>query len=374
MSAKILFFPVGNGDMTLIELETGQQILMDMRIRAAAEDASDSTPDVTAELRKRLRTDGLGRAFVDVLILTHLHEDHCLGLQRHFHLGPPSDYQASDNKILIQEIWCGAAAFMEWDGLVDDAKAAVQEVQRRAQRTGGDWDRLRILGDGEVPDGVAHLAVPAGSKITSVGDNVAAMEVLVLGPLPPAEDESDEDLISMHRWSLVLRFELEVDGHLGAGLLLSGGDAEVAVWERLWEAYEPESFKYHLLQAPHHCSWRSMSYDSWSDMGEAARVCKDALSALSQGLKGAHIIASSKPIADADSDPPSTRAKREYLAVTQSTGGRFLCVMEEPSERWPDVMEFTVEWSGPRYTSGRRARTSGSMAGGLIGSEPLSHG
>ena len=35
MTATITFFPVDNGDMTLIELESGRKILMDVNIRVA---------------------------------------------------------------------------------------------------------------------------------------------------------------------------------------------------------------------------------------------------------------------------------------------------------------------------------------------------
>src|SRR5207247_2615920 len=51
MASKIAFFPVGNGDMTLIQLESGRTILIDVNIRAAADDPEDSTPDVAKMLR-----------------------------------------------------------------------------------------------------------------------------------------------------------------------------------------------------------------------------------------------------------------------------------------------------------------------------------
>lgn len=40
MTDRILFFPVGNGDMTLIELESGRTILIDVNIQARADDAA----------------------------------------------------------------------------------------------------------------------------------------------------------------------------------------------------------------------------------------------------------------------------------------------------------------------------------------------
>lgn len=39
--------------MTQIELERGRKILVDINVRAAAEDPDDDTPDVIAMLRKR---------------------------------------------------------------------------------------------------------------------------------------------------------------------------------------------------------------------------------------------------------------------------------------------------------------------------------
>ncbi len=49
MSAKITFFPVGNGDMTLLETESGKKILIDCRIRKG-----DEYPDVSRMLRDTL--------------------------------------------------------------------------------------------------------------------------------------------------------------------------------------------------------------------------------------------------------------------------------------------------------------------------------
>src|SRR3984957_11314069 len=99
MATKVTFFPVGNGDMTLIVLgdQAGTTILIDCNIRAAADDPEDDTRDVGKDLRDRLRRDSNGRPYVDVLLLTHPDEDHCLGLEKHFHLGPAKDY-ADDKK------------------------------------------------------------------------------------------------------------------------------------------------------------------------------------------------------------------------------------------------------------------------------------
>ncbi len=79
-------FRVGNGDMTLIETDSGRFILIDINIRAAADDPDDDTPDVGRQLKDRLPRDNQGRPYVDAFLLTHPDKDHCTGLQAHFHL------------------------------------------------------------------------------------------------------------------------------------------------------------------------------------------------------------------------------------------------------------------------------------------------
>ena len=92
MVAKIEFFPVDNGDMTLITLESGKRILIDVNIRKDADDEdNEDVPDVAEMLHKRLPRDTKQRQFVDVFLLSHPDADHCRGLEQHFHLGKPDD-------------------------------------------------------------------------------------------------------------------------------------------------------------------------------------------------------------------------------------------------------------------------------------------
>lgn len=51
---------------------------------------------------------------------------------------------------------------------------------------------------------------------------------------------------------------------------LVGGDAEVLVWEKIWGRNKDNSevLQYDLLLTPHHCSWHTLSDDSWSENGE----------------------------------------------------------------------------------------------------------
>ena len=70
MSTTTTYFPVGNGDMTLICLgdKAGTTILIDCNIRAAADDPDDDTRDVAQDLRDRIKRDSKGRPFVDAFL------------------------------------------------------------------------------------------------------------------------------------------------------------------------------------------------------------------------------------------------------------------------------------------------------------------
>jgi hypothetical protein len=384
MTALITFFPVGNGDMTLIELESGRTTLIDVNIRAAADNPDDPTPDVAAKLRHKLKRDAQGRLYVDVFVLSHPDKDHCTGLSKHFHLGPPDAH--AGEKILIRELWSSPMLFRRASStltLCDDAKAFNTEARRRVQRfrdvgfAVGDGDRIQILGKDEngKTDDLTAILVEVHGLVTKVnGMHDGTMEARLLGPPPQSDDEDDEEALSKNRASVILRFSLTGGGVPDVCRFLTGGDAEVAVWERLWEEHSQKDWlEYDILQTPHHCSWHSLSYESWSELGEDAQVSQDARSALSQARRGAVIVASSKPIKEDDADPPCIRAKREYARIAQEVSGAFKCTGEYPSEEDPDLMEFEIGGNGPRLKS-KLVGAPAVLGRGAVGAQPLSHG
>lgn len=387
MAAKVLFFPVGNGDMTLVELESGRKVLIDMNIRAAADDPEDDTPDVAEDLRDRLTRDTEGRLYVDALLISHPDQDHCTGLRGHFHLGPPGEWSKSADKIFIRELWSSPMVFRRASSqhkLCDDAKAFNTEARRRvalfraAYGMVSDGDRILILGEDEngKTDDLGAILIKAGQTFSRInGHYDFSMTTRLLAPQPHSDDQDEEEVRSKNHSSTILNFSLTGDGVVDAGRFLTGGDAEVAIWERLWQRYStnPSWFLYDILQAPHHCSWHSLSYDSWSEFGEDAAVCEDARSALSQTRRGAVIVASSKPVIDDANDPPCIRAKREYQAIAKAAGGSFKCVGEHPTEKNPEVMEFEIGENGPRLRS-KPMKAAAIVGAGSVGSQPLAHG
>jgi hypothetical protein len=368
--------------MTLLELESGRKILIDVNICGGADDPDDETPDVAQMLRDRLVPDTEGRLYVDAFLLSHPDQDHCRGLKKHFHLGPPADWSKSADKIFIRELWSSPMVFRRASSehvLCDDAAAFNCEARRRVKRfrdNGGlvsDGDRILILGedeDGKTDDLEAILVGVEGEFSRVNGQYDSSMSARLLAPQPKSDDEDEEIARSKNHSSTIVNFSLKGEGVSGVCRFLTGGDAEVAIWERLWERYSevPDWLTYDILQAPHHCSWHSLSYDSWSDKGEDAEVCAAARNALSQTRKGAVIVASSKAIEDDDNDPPCIRAEREYKEIAKAAGGSFECVGEKS-----ELLEFEVGAFGPR----RKTRTMAPaiiVSSGTVGRHPLPHG
>ena len=343
MAASITFFPVDNGDMTLLKFDNDQTMLIDMHVREAADDENDDTPDVIADLRGRLKRDEKGRLYVDGFLLTHPDQDHIAGLQTHFHLGPAGDWNKDDDKILIREMWSSPIVFRrasKTHTLCNDAKAWAKEARRRVAlyrekgSSTAEGDRIQIMGedDNGKTDDILAIVVKVDDEVTQLNRVASgAFEARLFAPLPQGDDEELDELLAKNRSSVILRFSVRGGGTLDKCRVLMGGDAEVAIWERLWEKHSADHadwLSYDILLAPHHCSWHSLSYDSYSDLGEDADVCAYARSALAQTRKGAVVIASSKTIDPEEADPPSDRAKREYISIVDGTSKRFICVAD----------------------------------------------
>ena len=348
--------------MTLIRFESGKTLLIDCNIRQAADSDSEDAPDVANFLRDRLDTDFDGNFFVDAFVLSHPDQDHCGGLQKHFHLGSTAS-GVDQEKIIIREMWSSPIVFRRSDrcgALCDAAKAWADEARRRVKAYRyGHKDRygngIRILGediDGKT-DGLEEIQVRVGESFSEINGFIdPTFSATLLGPKGPSDDDETEDSLAKNRSSVILRFTIAANNVAEACHFLTGGDAEVRVWERLWDRFKdkPEALEYDVLQAPHHCSWHTLSHDSWSKDGDSAAASDEARSALAQCKPGAFIISSSNPISDDDTDPPCVRAKQEYEQVLSSVEGSFTCVCEYTEENNADVLRLAIDADGPSFS------------------------
>lgn len=372
LSAVITFFPVGNGDMALIQLESGRTILVDINIRQP----DDEIRDVAADLRERLARNDEGRPYVDAMLLTHPDQDHCRGLVEHFHLGPTAEYEEPEEdeagKIIIREMWSSPMVFRRSkrkeeknkSDLCEDAKAWAKEARRRVKlvkdgKTADSGDRIQVLGEDEdgKTDNLEDVLIKAGETIVMVdGAKDGTFEAYLIAPAAKGSDEEEEER-SKNDSSVILRFSIVCDDEPSACKLLLGGDAGVAIWEKVWKEYKrtPGLLAYDLMVAPHHCSWRSLSHESWSDTKGKAKPAQDALDALGQARDGARIVSSSKEISSEDADPPCDGAKREYEKILDNAEGKFLNTATHKDDGDVVPMVFEVQEDGPVL---RKAGTS----------------
>lgn len=395
MAASSVHFKVSNGDMTLLQTGDGHYIVVDINIRAAADDPDDGASDVAKQLKERLSRDDEGRLYVDAFLLTHPDADHCRGLEKHFHLGPLDQWKKADDKIVIREMWSSPIIFRRASrnhSLCADAKAWATEARRRVRefRANGyayDGNRIKILGEdinGKTDD-LTEILVVGGDvfqTIRGVTDNTFSAHLLA--PLL-ADDDEEAEFLSKNNSSVVINISLGKTDLQNPSFYLLGGDAEVGIWEKLWGKYgdDPTQFQYDVLIAPHHCSWHSLSWDSWSDFGEDAEVSEDARSALGRPMPGALIIASSKEIKDDDSDPPCIRAEREYRSILKPVNGKFTCLGELVGDA---PLEFEITSSGGPKQKDRKVTSNltapailglaGAAAGSssALGAQPFKHG
>jgi hypothetical protein len=350
MVARITFFPVGNGDMTLIETESNKKILIDCRIRKGAD-----FPDVLNMLRDKLSRDTTERLYIDVFIWSHPDEDHCHGIQDYFHLGAPEDWKSDTDLIFINEIWSSPLVYRRANNsdhkLCEDAKALNTEVKRRVNkykkdRIMSEGNYVFILGEdeGEKTINIPEIVLQLDESINKInGKRVEDFSALLLAPTPKSELAEYEEKLGKNHSSVIFNYKIKGEDKIAH--FLSGGDAEVVCWEalldRLEENRKKSDLEYDVLQTPHHCSWHSLSKDSLSDMGDDAKVSDKAIEALGKAKYKAFIISSSHEIRDDGNDPPAYKAKLEYEKILNPASGSFKCVDDhkKAGENVPLVIE-----------------------------------
>lgn len=348
---SIEFFPVANGDMTLITTKNNKKILIDCNYR----EPKDDVVDVKEMVRSRLERNENNQLYVDVFVVTHPDQDHTRGFKELFHTGDPSSWSEKTDKIIINEIWSSPRVFRRADRkeqkkdknntLCEDAKAINKEAKRRAnlykeeKKVGQLGDRIVILTHDE--DGktegyekmVAELDSSFIAEKSGIDDN--SLTARLLGPADRV-DVTDEDVLEKNDSSAIINFGLK-DENGNTVYFLNGGDAGVGCWrylnKRLKGNGNTDYLTYDILQAPHHCSWHSLSEDSESDCaakGIEPKVDQDAYDALSHANEDALIISSSTIFGD--TTPPSKKARKKYKEVLNDKNGTFYCVADSKKD------------------------------------------
>jgi hypothetical protein len=355
MEPELYFFPVGNGDTTLIKLGGGENIIIDCNISLDSQDpAEQARYDVRRHLLDDLRRDDKGRPHVDVFILSHPDADHCRGFEKVFFCGNPDEYAKKDedeDRIIIDELWFAPRIFAPHESdLCDDAKALRDEAKRRIKlyRKGVKGrslpgNRLRIIGYSDNPDiqGLEEVLTVPGNEVNLINNQkISDFSFFVHGPM---KKDTDDHWAERNDTSIILQARFDIDDKEHAVLVLLGGDAGCALWENIAQLSEEVDLSWDILLAPHHCSRYFFNEDKEDE--ETCTPTEEIVSLLDLRCEGAWVISSSKPIKDDDDNPPhhiAAEIYREYVGRD-----RFLCTGEYPLEKSPLPIRFTMSSNGP---------------------------
>lgn len=360
--AFITYFPVGNGDMSLIQLSDKTSIIIDCNVtqdQDSLDDSDETQLDIHSFLLKQAKRDSSRRAYLDSFILTHPDQDHCRGFEDIFYTGDPSDFSESDRRdglILVDELWFAPRIFSSFeDKLSDSAEAFREEAERRTDlfkdrdsHRDHPGNRLRIIGysDSDELKGLSEIITVPGNYIDKI-NNKKMMDFSFFIHAPFKSDTDSED-IERNETCIVLQARFEIEGEKNACLAMFGGDAGFKTWKTILKRSEYETLKWDLFLAPHHCSWKFFSEDHDADICESSKVILDLK------RKGAIIVASCKPIKDDDDNPPDYAATKLYK---NHVGSEKFFVTSEYFKREKRPLLFELTKNGP---------TKGSPAGSNI--------
>jgi len=329
--AQLTFYPIGNADSTLIELNDGRIILKDYCNR---QNCDDGRVILDQELKGKL--EALERNTLDYVIFSHADDDHVHGSDEFFYLQHASKYQSSD-RIHIGELWVPACFILE-TGTSGSARAIRQEARYRFKlgrgiRVFGNPDALKqwLRDYGTNPSNHDHLIVRAGQCLPDFSQSNGAVEIF---PHSPFSFRMEDGNVKRNDNSIVLHLTFfEAQQKLRC---LLGADAVWETWSDIVYITRhygnDERLEWDLFRISHHCSHTALGPTKGNE--ETVPV-KNVEYLFQQGNNGCRIISSSKPIPNEDTaQPPHRQTAAFYRRIAHQNGHQdnFLVTME-----WPDA-------------------------------------
>jgi len=326
----IKFYPVCNGDQSLITLADKTTLLVDCNIRESAKgDDDEKLYDVHEDLLASIQKDANGIPFVDVFILTHGDQDHCRGYEKNFYQGDPKKYSDTDKKnklIRVDAMWFSPMIAEEHKN--DDEQAYQKEAERRldlhrrndaARNDAG--NRIRIVGyDGnkKYADLDKMRSIP-GDIVTRFNDkDQDTFSVFIHSPFKKHLVAESPDKKNSTSIVFQARFKEKKSDTKFITLAIFGGDSDHVAWDTILKETKKsgkdkseEALNWDIFLAPHHCSWSFFNDRPQENNTEPKKTSSEALD-YKRGTSP-KVIASCKKIVVAKPNPPHDAAKKQYV-------------------------------------------------------------
>lgn len=341
----VRFFPIGNADTCLIELENGRRALFDFADMASKDDPDDKRCDLEKELRDCLA----GDKEIDVVAFTHLDGDHCKGAKDVFYLEHAAKYQ-DDNRIKIKTMWVPASAILEV-GSTGQARTLRAEARHRFIEGKG----IRVFSRPDALDDFLrerdidpakrrNLISDAGTLCPEFHIDNDGVEFFVHSPFA---EHCDDKIIIRNDAALFMQATFKVDEHL-TRLILSADVGYEAIDDivRVSRHYQHDDrLLWDVNNVPHHSSYNSLG----PDKGEDETAPTDRLKWLyeEQSQPSALLVATSCAIpADDTVQPPHRQAANYYKRVAKAVSGQFIATMAHPTEANPKPLIIEIGKAG----------------------------
>jgi hypothetical protein len=377
------FYPVDNGDMSLIKLKDNTTILVDCNIRQSSIGSTDpAIYDVKNDLLNSVSKRN-GTPYLDVFVLTHGDQDHCRGFKDNFYLGLPTKYSLQDKNsglIMIDEMWFSPMIAEEHTN--DNEDAYQKEAERRIDlhiknKPEKDFpgNRIKIVGYDANKDysSLNHLRAIPGTVVNTFNNTSQdTFSVFIHGPFKEHLQSAEKDKNST---SIVFqaRFKENPTDTYFSCLAMFGGDSDHYTWEIILEKTKKyknditeQALAWDIFLAPHHCSW---SFFNDRPQAENPEPKDSSLKVLDYKRNNAKIIALSKEIIDNEDNPPHYQAKQQYLKKVLKT--EFLNTAIEPSKKCPEPIIFEINKVITRIDKGAAAEklrdAASAIKSGIIG-------
>jgi len=357
--SKVIFYPLGNADCSLVQLNNGLTFVFDYADMNDPEDRADQR----LPLAKHFKED-LGwpqRKYVDVLAFTHGDNDHVKRSSEMFWMNHAAKYQ-DDERVKFTQMWVPAALIVE-EGCEDETRIIRAEARHRFLSKDGilvfarpEHLKVWLEGQGKNLADYLHLIVDAGKLVPGYTLDAQGIEFFTHSPFAKRVEDG---VLDRNDNCLVMQATLKNGSRLTRFLITA--DSTWDCWEDMVQATRQHGndarLAWDIFKIPHHCSYLSMA----AEKGDyTTKPTPEFEWLLAQGTQRATMVSSSWAIpATTEDQPPHVETHRRYRETANVLDADLVVTMEHPSKNSPHRLVINVDENGATL---KRTITSASIA------------
>jgi hypothetical protein len=353
---KLTFYPLGNADCCLINLQNDKRVLFDYAAMRDPKNEDDKRIDLPKELRDDL--DKSSKKNYEVVAFTHLDYDHTQGADEFFYFDHADKYQSKD-RIKIDTLWVPAAVIAESrNDLVVSSQVIQAEARHRLKKGYGlrvfsrpDALKAWLEGQGLTLESRKEFITDAGQISPEFSREKDGVEFFVHAPFGWRQDETT--VIDRNGDSLVMQATFEVSTKTTRAFL--GSDVEHTALSEIVTTTKnhkrEERLYWDVMKLPHHCSYLTLGPDRDKEKTKPVENVKWLFE--TAGHRGCYIVSPSDPIPekgtkeDKGVQPPHRQAANYYRDdVVSEKDGEFRVTMEYPNTDNPKPVEIEITMVG----------------------------